>query len=136
MEAKNEFRSVDRRRGPNRHGRDRRGLREVHGVGRRKTPAFGCQLERGLVHALVFRGDQLHQQLGVRGVRDRRLVDRRLCDAQILSQRAQPSTGALKTLQITSWEQAKRAAQWLPPRRFPVQEATRRFPARLDLSAQ
>src|SRR6185312_10149876 len=68
----------DRRRRAGRDRRNRRRLCDVHRRGGEPKAPVGGELERALVPALVLRRDQLHRELGLRGLCRRRLVDRRL----------------------------------------------------------
>jgi len=64
-----------RRRGHRHHPRRLCGF---HVRRLRASPSSGGDLEQYLAPALFARGDQLHQQLDLRAVRGRRLMDRRL----------------------------------------------------------
>ena len=60
------------------YGSDRRGVRDVQCRGFRAQACACRKLEQPLVFAVGVGRDQLHAQLGVRGIRDAGIVGRRL----------------------------------------------------------
>ena len=88
------IRSAARSGHPRGYGGHRRGLRHVHVGGGSAQARAGGELEQHLVCALVVRGHFLSEQLDLRRLRGRRLLDRRLPDHDFPARRPEPPAGA------------------------------------------
>jgi len=77
-------------------GGDRRGVRNVQCGGRSPQARAGGELEQRVVPAVGVRRDQLHAELGVRGVCSARVVDRRVLVDDLATQ-ARAGEGILES---------------------------------------